>query len=131
MNLLYSNLKPQRESGQSNVKFFKEMYKLFHEDNKGKSFKYDYWKVLTRSLKWRKFEDKLAEANGRKRIKISSSGYTTSFDARVGLDLNEDDKIELEEIVQLIGRDIPKKKENMSSSNASRFNSESKIIRKM
>lgn len=60
--------------------------------------------------------------------KTSSTSYTTSSDVRVELDLNENDKLELEEIVRSMGRDKTKNTEN--NNNASGF-SETEEIQKM
>ena len=54
-------------------------------------------------------------------MKTGSSGYTTSSGVRVGLDLNQDDELELEEIVRPMGRDKAKRKGKGTSSSASDF----------
>ncbi|XP_023763016.2 zinc finger CCCH domain-containing protein 14-like [Lactuca sativa] len=60
-----------------------------------------------------------------------SSGYTTSSGVRVGLDLNQDDELELEEIVRPLGRDKAKRKGKMTSSGASNFRMDVNEMRKI
>ncbi|CAI9299794.1 unnamed protein product [Lactuca saligna] len=49
-----------------------------------------------------------SEKNGSKRITISKTSYTISSHVHFGLDLNEDDALELEEVIRSMGQqDIP------------------------
>lgn len=131
MNGLYSNLKPKKKSVQRDKEILQETYQLFCNDNNRKSFKFnDHWKDLSCSLKYQEFKAKLVE-EGRTKTKTQSNSDTTSSDACVGLDLNEDDEFELEEIVQVMGRDKAKREGKWSSSNASEFNGESSEMRKI
>ncbi|XP_023756360.1 glutathione S-transferase T3-like [Lactuca sativa] len=108
VNGLYNNLKTQRKSGQGDEQ------------------------ILQEALQWKKYEkDFIFGVQQSKRTKTGSSGYTTSSDARVVLDLNQDDKLELEEIVRSMGRDKAKRKGKETSSGASDFNGEIDEMRKI
>ncbi|XP_052619840.1 uncharacterized protein LOC111908712 [Lactuca sativa] len=122
INGLYNNLKTQRKSGQGDKEILQEALQFYLEEV-GKPFKWhDYWKLLVRSPRWKKYErDFIFGVHQSKRTKTGSSGYTTSSDARVGLDLNQDDELELEEIERPIGRDKVKRKGKGTSSSAFDF----------
>ena len=122
INGLYNNLKTQRKSGQGDEEILQEALQFYLEEV-GKPFKWhDCWKLLVRSPRWKKYEqDFIFGVQQSKRTKTGSSGYTTSSDARVGLDLNQDDELELEEIVRPMGRDKAKRKGKGTSSSASDF----------
>ena len=132
INGLYNNLKTQRKSGQGDEEILQEALQFYLEEV-GKPFKWhDCWKLLVRSPRWKKYEqDFIFGVQQSKRTKTGSSGYTTSSDARVGLDLNQDDELELEEIVRPMGSDKAKRKGKGISSSASDFSMDIDEMRKI
>ncbi|XP_023745124.1 glutathione S-transferase T3-like [Lactuca sativa] len=132
INGLYNNLKTQRKSSQGDEQILQEALQFYLEEV-GKPFKWhDCWKLLVRCPGWKKYEqDFVFGVQQSKRTKTGSSGYATSSDARVGLDLNQDDELELEEIVRPMGRDKVKRKGKGTSSGASDFNVDIDEMRKI
>lgn len=81
--------------------------------------------MLFTSPKWKEIEATvILGGEARKWTKTGLSGYTISSYTHVGLDLNNDNELELEEIVWLTRSDKAKRKENGYSLNASNFNHE-------
>ncbi|XP_023757618.1 glutathione S-transferase T3-like [Lactuca sativa] len=113
INGLYNNLKTQWKSGQGDEQILQEVLQFYLEEVE----KYD--------------QDFIFGVQQSKRTKTGSSGYTTSSDARVGLDLNQDDELELEEIVRPMGRDKAKRKGKGTSSGASDFSGDIDEMRKI
>ncbi|XP_023754942.1 uncharacterized protein LOC111903394 [Lactuca sativa] len=132
INEFYNNLKTQRKSGQGDEEILQEALQFYLEEA-GKPFKWHYcWKLLVRSRRWKKYEPNfIFGVQESKRKKTGSNGYTTSSDAWVGLDLNQDDEHELEEIVRPIGKDKAKRKEKGTSSSASNFSVDIDEMRKI
>lgn len=94
------------------------MLKKFRIHNNTRLFKFiDVWKFLVAFLKWVKKYG--SEEGGSKRTKVSETSYITSSDIHLGLDLNEEDVLEIEEVVCLMGRH--KEKKRGSSSNTLRI----------
>ncbi|XP_023768870.1 glutathione S-transferase T3-like [Lactuca sativa] len=92
INGLYNNLKTQRKSDQGDEQILQEALQFYLEEV-GKPFKWhDCWKLLVRCPRRKKYEqDFIFGVQQLKRTKTGSNGYTTSSDAWVGLDLNQDD----------------------------------------
>ncbi|XP_052622261.1 uncharacterized protein LOC128127644 [Lactuca sativa] len=132
INGLYNNLKTQRKSGQGDEEIFQEVLQFYLEEV-GKPFKWhDCWKLLVQSPRWITYErDFVFGVQQSKRTKTGSSGYTTSSDARVGVDLNPNDELELEEIVRPMGRDKAKRKGKGTFSSASNFSVDIEEMRKI
>ncbi|KAL7584227.1 glutathione S-transferase T3-like [Lactuca sativa] len=132
INWLYNNLKTQRKSGQGDEEILQETLQFYLEEV-GKPFKWhDCWKLLVRSPRWITYErDFIFGVQQSKRTKTGSNGYTTSSDARVGQDLNQDDELELEEIERPMGRDKAKRKGKGTSSSASDFSVDIDEMRKI
>ena len=87
---------------------------------------------MVRSPRWITYErDFIFGVQQSKRTKTGSSGYTTSSDVRVGLDLKQDDELELEEIERPMGRDKAKRKGKGTSSSASDFSVDIDEMRKI
>lgn len=124
--------KTQRKSNQSDEEVLQEALHLYCDETR-KTFMYnDSWKVLYSSPRWKEFEATILHGVETRKIKkVGSSGYTTSLDACVGLNLNDDDELKLKEIARSMSRDKTKRKGNRSSLNASDFSSKTEERQKM
>lgn len=120
-NELHHNLKTQHKNGQTDQNIFETALEKYRQENNGKAFKYvEFWKIIEPCGVWHDMNEEEKGAPT-KRTKTSESSCTKSSDARVqsGLNEDDDDELELEELLRPIGRDKAKRKGSSSSASGS------------
>lgn len=116
---VYNNLKTQRKSGQPNQSVFETTLEYFLSRKQREGVQ--VCRVLEgggtlQKMAWSQQTTRKGKSGRGKVQKRSDTSYTTSSNARVNIDLNEEeDELELNEVVRPIGRDKAKREGSSSS----------------
>ncbi|XP_023730952.1 glutathione S-transferase T2-like [Lactuca sativa] len=108
-NTTFSIEKRQWQSGENDEIMLQKALALYRSQ-KGTNFKFLHvWNVVKMSKKWQDTENSETFMSGSsKRTNTSKTTHNQSSDAHVGIDLNEEESIEVPIVIRLMSRDQTK-----------------------